>query len=248
MPAMNILTFALLIAVIFMAAVIRGYGGFGFSLAAIVPLTMIMPPAQAVPVILMLEMAGSIRHLPLVWRQVDWASLRWLFIGAAIGTPIGIRLLSTLAPRPMQAAIAATVFGLSLLLWRKVQLARMPGRTQTTLAGIGSGLLNGGGAIGGPPVILFYLSSPKDVAVSRASMIAFFLGLDGMAIGFGLADGLVTHQAWITSVFCLLPLWVGIGVGNRWFGRSDPERFRRKVLILLMLLAAMAFVRAFLGM
>lgn len=46
-----------------------------------------------------------------------------------------------------------------------------------------SGLFNGSAAIGGPPVILFFFSSPTHAHVSRASLIAFFLGSDMIASG-----------------------------------------------------------------
>jgi uncharacterized membrane protein YfcA len=45
----------------------------------------------------------------------------------------------------------------------------------------------------------------------------------------------------------LLPLVLGITLGNRQFVHADPAAFRRVVLVVLMLLALSGLVRALLG-
>ena len=120
----------------------------------------------------------------------------------------------------------------------------MPNRTQTMATGLVSGLLNGGAAVGGPPVILFYFSSPAGVSVSRASIIAYFLGTDSLALGLCVVQGLVDAQTGILSAVLMVPLLVGIWLGNRAFGRTNDQSFRRKVLLLLLLFSIGALVRA----
>jgi len=46
---MQILSLAYALVCIFGAAVVRGYSGFGFSLLAIVSLSLLLPPTQIVP-------------------------------------------------------------------------------------------------------------------------------------------------------------------------------------------------------
>jgi len=77
-----------------LAAIIRGFSGFGFSALTVTSLSLILPPAEVVPTAFLLEIAASIHMLPLVWRQVDWKILRWLVLGAVLGTPFGITFLS----------------------------------------------------------------------------------------------------------------------------------------------------------
>ncbi|HIG77994.1 MAG TPA: DUF2537 domain-containing protein, partial [Candidatus Lambdaproteobacteria bacterium] len=38
--------------------------------------------------------------LPLVWRSVNWKVLRWLLLGALLGTPFGIAVLTTIPQKP----------------------------------------------------------------------------------------------------------------------------------------------------
>ena len=228
------------------AGIIRGYSGFGFSMIAVVSLSLVMPPAEIVPVILVLEVVASLWLLPRVWRQIHWRSLSWLSMGVLIGTPAGVYLLTNVSPNSMRAAIAVVVMVLVVLLWCGFSLKTAPGRGKTVITGLVSGVLNGSATIGGPPVILFYLSTSTVAAVSRASLIAFFLGTDIFAFVICLTQGLVTSKTGIMCVSSLIPMLLGLVVGNHFFSRSKADAFREKVLILLMALAVIALLRAIL--
>lgn len=243
---MGIYTLIFSCCVILSAGIIRGYSGFGFSMIAVVSLSLVMPPAEIVPVILVLEVVASLWLLPRVWRQIHWRSLSWLSMGVLIGTPAGVYLLTNISPNSMRAAIAVVVMILVVLLWCGFSLKTVPGRGKTVITGLVSGVLNGSATIGGPPVILFYLSTSTGAAVSRASLIAFFLGTDILAFVICLTQGLVTSKTGIMCVSFFLPLLLGLGVGNHFFSRSKADAFREKVLILLMALAVIALVRAIL--
>lgn len=231
-------------AAILFAAIIRGYSGFGFSMIAVISLSMVMPPAEVVPVILVLEVVASAWLIPQVWRQIHWHSISWLSIGVLIGTPVGVYLLAHVATKSMRMAIAIVVFSLALILWKGFTFTTVPGRLKIMTTGLVSGVLNGAATIGGPPVILFYLSTPIRIAVSRASMIAFFLITDIYAIIICINQGLVTTVTGKVCASTLLPLILGLGIGKQFFNRSKAEVFRRKVLILLMALALFALVRS----
>ena len=232
---------------VFVAGIIRGYSGFGFSMIATTSLTLVLPPVEVIPVVLVLEILASASLLPRVWKQIDWRSLSWLSVGVLLGTPPGVFLLAHVPAKPMRAGIAFAIMLFVVLLWRGFHLKKMPGKPETVATGLFSGFLNGAAAIGGPPVILFYFSSPAGVTVSRASIIAYFLGTDSLAWVVCLAQGLVTFQTGIlTGVLCA-PLLVGIFIGNRFFARSDESAFKQKVLILLLLLSLAALLRTVYG-
>src|SRR5215475_13880240 len=74
---------------IFLAAIVRGFSGFGFSLLSITAISLILPVSQIVPSIFLLEIAASINLIPGIWRQIHWGSLRWLMVGYVVGLPFG---------------------------------------------------------------------------------------------------------------------------------------------------------------
>ncbi|MFQ6018684.1 MAG: sulfite exporter TauE/SafE family protein [Kiloniellaceae bacterium] len=235
------------VAAVTAGAVVRGYSGFGSSLLWVSSLSLVLPPAKVVPTVFMLEILASARLLPKVWTLADWRSLRWLLLGTVLGTPPGIFLLATLPAAPVRVAISLVVLSATVLIWRGFTLQAIPGPGPTVLTGLACGLSNGWTGIGGPPAILFYFSSPAAVAVSRASLIAFFLVLDALGLAMATTQDLVTSEVLLLAGLLAGPVLIGIALGNRRFLRTEPETFRRFVLVLLAALSLAVFLRAILG-
>jgi uncharacterized membrane protein YfcA len=243
-PAMQYVTLAYAVLCVFGAAIVRGYSGFGFSLLAVTSLSLLLPPAQFIPSIFMMEVAASLYLLPGAWREIHWGALLWLAIGCLIGTPFGVYALASVPAPPMILALAVFVLGAAILLLRGFALKHMPGTAATFATGVAAGLCNGGFGVVGPPVILFFFSSPAGAAVGRGSLIAFFIYTDTTGLAWQAWAGLLTwHSVWQAILF-LPPLLAGIWLGNRSFKGTDPALFRRWVLRLLMLLAVLTGGRA----
>jgi uncharacterized protein len=240
---MNGYVLAYSITCIFLAAIVRGFSGFGFSLLSITSLSLVLPPAQVVPSIFMLEVAASIRLLPEVWKDIHWRSLAPLVVGCLVATPFGVWLLANVPAPPMQIALGIFVFISTVLLWLGFALKTMPGTIASTAAGAASGFANGAFGIGGPPVILFYFASPAGNIAGRASLIAFFLATDIIGLTFQSREGLVTWDAAQRALMFLVPLLIGIWIGTRGFKNANPETFRKIVLVILGLLAVASIVQ-----
>jgi uncharacterized membrane protein YfcA len=240
----DLLPLALACGLVFLAAVVRGYSGFGFSLLAITALCLLYAPAQVIPAIFLLEIAASLHLLPSIWRDVHWRSLSWLMAGALIGTPIGVHALANFPQAHMTLALALFVLTATVLLWRGFSLKKLPSNAATLAAGTATGLANGAFGMGGPPVILFYFASPAGNAAGRASLIAYFLFTDVVGLALLAGQGLVTPQSSMLAIAFLPPLVAGVWLGARCFRMADPERFRRIVLVVLACLAVITAVKA----
>jgi uncharacterized membrane protein YfcA len=179
-----------------------------------------------------------------VWKDVDWRSLRWLFLGTLVATPIGAAVLASVPADTMRMLVSATVLTAVAVLWRGVKLRRVPGPISACATGVVSGLLNGSAAIAGPPAILFYFASPAGVVVSRASLITYFLGTDVVAATMAAVYGLLTLEVALRAGVLLIPLVLGVSIGHRRFLLASPESFRRFVLLLLSVLAVAGLIRA----
>ena len=229
---------------VLIAGFIRGYSGFGFSMTVVLSLSMIFRPVEVVPVVLLLEIGASSMLLPQVWRKVDWRSLGWLCIGMAVGTPLGVAMLVNVPVQPMRAAIAVIVIVLVMLLLSGFSLKKQPGTPATLATGLTSGTLNGAATIGGPPVILFFFSSQAGVDISRASVIAYFFATDILASAICVARGLILQQTLVLTGILVIPLIIGIQAGNRSFFRTDPETFKKRVMLLLIALSLVSLARS----
>jgi uncharacterized membrane protein YfcA len=237
---------ALSSAAVFLAAIVRGFSGFGFSLLSITGISLILPVAQIVPSIFLLEIAASINLIPGIWRDIHWRSLTWLMVGYVIGLPIGGYALIHAPEAPAQIVLGIFVIGTAILMLRGFHLARTPGAPASTGTGVASGVLNGAFGIGGPPVVLFYFSTPGAAAIGRASIIFFFLFTDLLGVGYFATQGIVTQQSFIQSLVWLPALLVGVWIGAHGFRKLNQEAFRRWVLVILIALALLGIGKALL--
>jgi hypothetical protein len=229
---------------IFGAAIVRGFSGFGFSLLSITAITLVMPQTEIVPSIFLLEIAASLHLIPSIWREIHWRSLGFLMLGCIIGTPIGVTALANVPAAPMTLAMSVLVAGTAVMMLRGFHLEKTPGPVATTATGAASGLLNGAFGIGGPPVVLFFFSTPGAAAIGRASVIAYFIGTDTMGLAWDAYHQLITKQTFVQAGLWLLPLLAGVTIGAKFFRHISEPVFRRWVLRLLMLLALLSAGKA----
>jgi uncharacterized membrane protein YfcA len=234
--------------VILVAGYVRGYGGFGFSMITVAGLTLLFPPAAVVPAVLLLEIVASTYLIIGVWREVDWRALMWLTAGVIAGTPLGVWLLGVLPEHLLKISIAVVVAILAGLLRSGFRPRHSPGTGGTMATGAISGIFNGSAAVGGPPVVLFFFSSPGSAAISRASLIAYFLGTDIIAVGTCAGMGVLAGGHLRLFLLALIPMGVGLAVGKRSFFKTDQELFRKRVMSYLIVLSGLLLVKTLWGM
>lgn len=226
------------------AGVIRGYSGFGFAMICAITLSFIFPPSQFTPVILCLDVVASSWLFYKVRKQVDWKGLKFIGFGALLTLPLGSLALIVVPMNYMRIFISLVIICLCAGLLKNKKQFKSTGRGTTIGVGMISGFLTGVAAIGGPPIILFYFSSDRSVSVSRASMIAFFLIVDSLALVSSACYGLLNRQTLVLSVSLIIPLIIGIWVGNFLFGKfSNEAAFRKQVIVLLMTIALISMVK-----
>ena len=235
---------ALSSAAIFLAAIVRGFSGFGFSLLAITAISLILPVSQIVPSIFLLEIAASLNLIPGIWREIHWRSLTWLMVGYVIGLPAGAYVLIYAPEAPTQIVLGIFVVGTAVLMLRGFRLEETPGTRASAATGVASGVLNGAFGIGGPPVVLFYFSTPGAAAIGRASIIFFFLFTDLLGVGYFATQGIVTMQSFVQAALWLPALLVGVWIGAHGFRRMNEQVFRCWVLVILMALALLGIGKA----
>ncbi len=81
----NLSQFLIILFVVFIASIIRGFNGFGFSATCISGFSFILPAIEIVPIILILEVFISIFMIPYIWNKIDWNFVFKLLIGIGIG-------------------------------------------------------------------------------------------------------------------------------------------------------------------
>ncbi|MFZ6763046.1 sulfite exporter TauE/SafE family protein [Pseudoroseomonas sp. WGS1072] len=228
---------------VFLAGLIRGFTGFGFSIAAVPLLSLLYPPAEVVPVVMLLQLAISLDGLRGAWALADRASLGLLSLGALLATPLGLWGLAQLPPAPVRLVIAGVVALAVVILAGGRRMTRPPSGGATLAFGLASGLFNGLAGIPGPPVIAYYLASPLATATARASMIVLFLLTSLGALLPLAAMGMVGQASLLSALLGLPAVWAGSWLGTRMFLRSPDARYRRVALAILGGTALLAVAR-----
>ena len=234
--------------IVFAAGFLRGFTGFGFGLLAVPALTLFFEPREIVPAVVILTAVVGLQLLRRVWSQADWPSVKLLTAGAIAGTPFGAWLLASVSGDMMRAVIGSTCIAAVLLLWRGYKLAAVPGRPARLGIGVVSGLINGATAMGGPPVIIFFLALPSGVAVGRASLFVFFFFSAITSIAVQTSAGLVTLRVFVLAALMLPLMALGNGLGDRWFGKASDKHYRWVALLSLLVIALTAVGRAIIGL
>ena len=235
--------FLLILFIVFIASIIRGFNGFGFSATCISGFSFIIPAIQIVPIILILEVFISIFMIPYIWNKIDWNFVFKLLIGIAIGSPIGLYLLKYLSPETTHLYVCLIIIFFSILLMKGYINKKIDNNQSKIFTGIISGALNGLTTLGGMPVALFLLVTSIQPAVIRGSLAALFFLTDIYAFILSYFGGIVD----MTTVYRTLPLIVvlpvGVFIGNKFFIKSKEKLYRRVVFYFLIIISIFGILR-----
>ena len=94
---------------VMVAALIRGYSGFGYSALLIAASSLVTNPLNFVAVVVILETAMSLQAARGVAQDVDWRRVWLLLAGAAVGLPLGLWVLTGISDAAAKAALSVKV-------------------------------------------------------------------------------------------------------------------------------------------
>jgi uncharacterized membrane protein YfcA len=240
-------------AIVAFAGLVRGFSGFGFSLAAVPLLSGVLPLNAVVPLALVLEAVGILPALRRTWRPTEWRTLGGLLLGAAAALPFGVLALHAVAPSLLRPAAAIAVLSAVAFLWHAPQ--RAAGHAQVTtspttspwpaiLVGGMSGALNGATAMSGPPIILFMLAGLRSPESSRATMMLFFSASAALALVIGIGSRTYILPDPLQILWCLPFLAFGLELGIRAQRLASAAVARRLALGCLALSALASLLSA----
>lgn len=240
-------TAPIVLAGVFAAAILRGFTGFGFGLAAVPLLSLALPPAEVVPFVVVLQVVVGLGGLRTAWPSCDWRSIAVLTPGLILGIPIGIAVLRHVPANPVRLTIGLIIAASVVLLWRGFRLPPRPSRLIGGSVGLLSGIVSGLSSMGGPPIVVYLLGLGHGATVVRATSMVFFM-LSGMVSLVPMSfTGLITHHILAWTAISVPILFLGSWLGTRGFHHARPHHHRNTALIVLSVLAVMLIGRALTG-
>ena len=233
----NLIQFLVILFIVFIASIIRGFNGFGFSATCMSLISFILPPIEIVPVILILEVMVSIFMFPYIWNSIDWKFVFQILIGILIGSPIGLYLLKFLSPDITHLSICGIIIFFVILQLRGYSNKKINILPVKILAGGVSGIINGLGTLGGMPISLFLLITKVKPIVIRGSLAAIFFIADAYVLNLSFNVGIVEPIVIYRVIPLILVLPLGIFIGNKFFIKSREETYRKFVFYFLIIIS-----------
>lgn len=234
---MTALAFGLAAALATLAGLTRGVTGFGGAIVLTAPLSLLVPPHQAIVTSLLLESVAAMAMLPAALRFARPRRLLPIFLAATATVPLGAMLLASLDPELARRLIAAMVLGFSVLMLRGFRYQGTPRPVTSLAVGALSGVLASATSVAGPPVILYLLSGPDPIITTRAHLTLFIIFISAVTLGYLAYAGIFSLSMGLLAV-SLAPFFLaGVGAGSLIFHRIDEARFRRIALTVLIALS-----------
>ncbi|MDB4612891.1 sulfite exporter TauE/SafE family protein [Candidatus Pelagibacter sp.] len=233
----------IILLIVLIASVIRGFNGFGFSATCISGFSFILPAIEIVPIILILEVFISIFMIPYIWSKIDWSFVLKLLIGIAIGSPIGLYLLKYLSPETTHLYVCLIIIFFSILLMKGYSNKNINNDQAKIFTGIISGTLNGLTTLGGMPVALFLLVTNIQPAVIRGSLAALFFLTDIYAFILSFFGGIVDMTTIYRTIPLIIVLPLGVFIGNKFFIKSKEQLYRKVVFYFLIIISIIGILR-----
>ena len=228
---------------VFVASIIRGFNGFGFSATCISGFSFILPAIEIVPIILILEVLISIFMIPYIWNKIDWSFVSKILVGIIIGSPIGLILLKYLDSEITHLSVCIIIIFFSLLLMKGYSNQNINNNFGKFLTGIVSGTLNSLTTLGGMPVALFLLVTSIQPAIIRASLAALFFLTDIYAFILSFFAGIVDLLTIYRTIPLIVILPIGVYIGNKFFVKSKEETYRKVVFYFLITVSIIGILR-----
>lgn len=236
-----------LIAVVFLATLIRSAIGFGEALFAVPLLALFLPLKIAAPLAVLVSVTIAAFVLIQDWQKVHARSTGWLLFATLFGIPLGLWLLTSSHQQTAKAAMAIVLLAFSTysLFGRNPPELKADNLAWLLGCGFFAGVLGGAYGMNGPPLAIYGAMRRWSPQHFRATMQGYFLpaSILGMA-GYwlkGLWGPSVTHY-YLISLPAMIP---AILLGRFLNHRLRQETYLKYVYAGLAAIAAVLLVQAF---
>jgi uncharacterized protein len=195
-----------------------------------------VPPALAVPLVLISSVVAQSASLPSMWRSFDFALIWPFIVGGLAGVPIGTALVAHADPHAFKLG-----FGLLLLVFPAVLYLQRPmawkfgGRPADTVIGFAGGILGGLAGLSGPIPILWasIRGWSKDERRGVFQMFNWSILMAALCLQIGV--GMIKTDVIRLALVALPGTLIGTWLGTRVYHALDDRNFRDVVLGLVFL-------------
>ena len=226
---------AILAAIAFFGALIFGITGFGSALVTIPLASHFVPLPFALALFAICDLAAALRvglenpknAVPSEWRRL----IPMIFVGTALG----VTLLVNLPKKTAMVALGVFIllFALYSLYPKKSQ--KLVASGWAWLAGLAGGITSTLFGAGGPPYVIYLSHRGLTKEQFRATLGFTTMTSISLRVAAFLITGLLLNrEVWITAVFAVPSILLGISVAQRIYMKISREVLFKAVALMLL--------------
>ena len=229
---------------IFAGAIVSGFTGFAFSAVAGAVLLHVMPPREAVPLMMVCSVLVQGVSLFSLRRHIEWRGSLRLILGGLSGLPAALYVLLNADP-----ALFRLGFGVFLAAYAAYMLLRpavhpfrnVAGTRYDFLVGLVGGLVGGVTAMPGAIPTIWCDLRGLEKGSQRGVVQPYITAMQIAALAFLAVERGIPTTLGPEVLRSLAPLAAGTLAGLALFGRVSDTQFRR-VLLSVLLVSGLAYV------
>jgi uncharacterized protein len=216
---------------------INGLAGFGTAMFALGFWLQIMPPLQAVSIVVVMSVVSGLQGVWLVRHSVmaQTTRLARFVLPALFGIPIGIATLTIIDPRTLKLSIAAILLLYGGFFTLRATLPKLTRRTPVidVFVGFLGGILGGAASLSGALPTMWCALRPWPKAETRAVLQPFNVVVLGLTMVTFAFTGVYSTES-LKLIAIVLPLsLICAQIGISIFKRLNDDQFRRLVIALM---------------
>jgi uncharacterized membrane protein YfcA len=215
----------IVIAVVFVATLVRSALGFGEALIAVPLLAFVLPVTVAAPLAALVSITVSATVVVQDWRHVQWRSAGRLVLATLFGIPAGLYLLRTVPEPIVKGVLGAVVAGFSASTLFNRHPRELTDDGLAWLFGVFAGILGGAYGMNGPPLVVYGTMRRWTPERFRATLQGYFLPASLMGMAGYWAAGLWTFTVSRYFLMTLPAVAAAIALGRVLHRRLDARRF-----------------------
>jgi uncharacterized membrane protein YfcA len=228
-----------------LSGIVRGFSGFGSAMIYVPLMAAIYSPREAATTLVLMDFASALIPALQVRKQANWSDVIPIIIASVVCVPLGTMILLAADQAILRWIISIGILGLLAVLitgWRYRGPTSLPLKVGIgAVSGVGSGAANAGG----PPVIIYWLSTAAPITMRANLLVSFQLNGAAMIASFAL-QGVFDRNTIALALIVGPTFGIALAIGSLFF-RGASDTLYRNVAYAIVAVAAIVGVPVFDG-
>jgi uncharacterized membrane protein YfcA len=222
-----------ILAIIFVATLVRSAFGFGEALIAVPLLAFCIPVRVAAPLAVLVSITIAAMVVAQDWRHIHFRSASWLVLSTLFGIPLGLVLLTRTPEHLVKAGLGGMILLFAIFCLAGSMRFRLQHESRAWLltCGFCAGVLGGAYGMNGPPLVIYGSLRAWTAQHFRATLQAYFLPASVIGMFGYLGAGLWTPVVTREYLLCLPVMLPAVFLGRAINHRLSAGAFSRYVYI-----------------